>query len=1201
MTSQFTPEQTKAIYNHNHDILVSASAGSGKTTVLIKRVIEMILDETSVKDLLIVTFTEAAANEMKQRLIEAIKAELKEKPTPYLKEQLLLCEDANISTLHAFCLQVIRRFYYVIDQDRSFSLLTDDVQQQLLKEQAFDSVKNHYFKANDVAFRKMYQNFMSDKNDEAVVELFLNLYNTVVSRPDGQDFLEALPKAYDLTHSQTLSKVYAELDLQLKTIHQRLTRLLENDISRDASLEKVGQTLAQYLENSQQLLDLLTKESKDYDAIRTAFQNLTFKALRKPKDLEDVQAFETTKLVVAATKKQLKQLFERYLLLPYEAQQTLMQTSQQYVEKAVEVERRFMATYAELKQEQNVLDFNDLEQLTYQILTQDTDLSNMARAFYQNQFKEVLIDEYQDINALQEAILAAVAKSDEGNRFMVGDIKQSIYGFRQADPSLFLNKYLTFTENPSLANPSERIVLADNFRSNEPIIQFINSSFEKIMKQSFGGVDYDKQAHMKFGAKNYPKTVDSTPEFLFMDSETNKDTDLSEEKMVMHRIQQLFETDYQVFDAKLNQTRSITYQDIAILTPTRANNLSILQSFTEHGMPLYVNDAKNYFQTMELTVMLAYLTIIDNCHHDIELVSVLRSPLYQFDENELAKIRLVSRDTDFYEALLAYAESEETKLAQKVTDFLQDLHYYQSYVTKHRLSELIWEIYQRSGFLGFVSGMPNGPQRRANLQALYERAASYESAGFKNLYQFLKLMTKMKSYDKDLAQPILAEQAQDAIQLMTIHGSKGLEFPVVFVMGMGKTFSLQDLKQSNVLNKDVGLGIALKGVLESHHSQVDTLVKGLALDAEQIELLSEYLRVLYVALSRAKQKLIMTANVKKLEQKIELWDTYYDDQAQQVELTYLREGQSFMHFLGPTLMLSQKILNEPKYQAQPTATRYEAYFYQEDIEDKLQSLAQTTPTQNQGISSQLLDETLQKLYHSEYPFASSVKTTAYQAVSEIKDRFSDPNLKELGATTDYQELTASNRYLQPITARPDFLTASAYSAAQIGSATHLVMQQIDFSRINEAQYPNTLLKELVVNDLIEEDLANQVNLTHIEDFLATPFAQTLSRHQDTLAREVSFSSLISAKTLFDDFSDKDAQILVHGTIDGYIQTSDGIILFDYKTDYINPGQKAQDIAKIVSKYRGQLHLYQQAIESFAEQKVTKRLLILLSINEIVEV
>ncbi|KRN03741.1 helicase-exonuclease AddAB subunit AddA [Holzapfeliella floricola] len=1201
MTSQFTPEQTKAIYNHNHDILVSASAGSGKTTVLIKRVIEMILADTSVKELLIVTFTEAAANEMKQRLISAIKDELKVNPTPELKEQLLLCEDANISTLHAFCLQVIKRFHYVIDQDRSFSLLTDDVQQQLLKEQTFDSVKNHYFKTNDTVFRQMYQNFMGDKNDDAVVSLFLSLYETVVSRPDGQAFLDELPKAYDLENSQTLAKVYAELTLQLQTIHQRLTRVLENEVSKDASLDKVEQTITQYLENSQQVLELLAQEIKDYNQIRTAFQSLTFKALRKPKELEDSQAFETIKLVVAGTKKQLKQLFERYLLLPYEEQQTLMQTSRYYVEKAVEVERRFMKTYKQLKEEQNVLDFNDLEQLTYQILTQDTELSKMARSFYQNQFKEVLIDEYQDINALQEAILAAVAKPDEGNRFMVGDIKQSIYGFRQADPSLFLNKYLTFTENPSLSNPNERIVLADNFRSNNPIIQFINSSFEKMMKQSFGGVDYDKQAHMKFGAKSYPQTVDSTPEFLFMDSETNKNSDVSEEKMVMHRIQQLFETDYQVFDAKLNQTRPITYQDIAILTPTRANNLSILQMFTEHGMPLYVNDAKNYFQTMELTVMLSYLTIIDNCHHDIELVSVLRSPLYQFDENDLAKIRIQSRDTDFYDALLTYQTSEDEILAQKVTQFLQDLHYYQDYVTQHRLSELIWEIYQRSGFLGFVSGMQNGPQRRANLQALYERAASYESAGFKNLYQFLKLMTKMKSYDKDLAQPILAEQAQDAIQLMTIHGSKGLEFPVVFVMGMGKTFSLQDLKQANVLNKDVGLGIALKGVLQNHHSQVDTLVKGLALDAEQTELLSEYLRVLYVALSRAKQKLIMTANVKKLEQKIELWDTYYDEAAQQVELTYLREGQSFMHFLGPTLSLSQKILNAPHFQSQPISSRYEAYFYQNDITDSLKTLEQEPITQSQKISSRLLEQTLDRLYSNTYPFASSVKTTAYQAVSEIKDRFSDPNLKELGATSHYQELNASNRYLQPITARPDFLTTSSYSAAQIGSATHLVMQQVDFSRIDEPDYPKNLLQELIDNDLIEKDLAKQVNLSYIESFLTTEFAHNIAHHQETLEREVSFSSLISAKTLFDDFTDRDAQILVHGTIDGYIQTSAGIILFDYKTDYINPGQKARDIAKIVSKYRGQLHLYTQAIESFAEQKVTKRLLILLSINEIVEV
>ncbi len=483
-----------------------------------------------------------------------------------------------------------------------------------------------------------------------------------------------------------------------------------------------------------------------------------------------------------------------------------------------------------------------MEQFAFSILTTDTSNAHIAQEYYQEKFNEILIDEYQDVNALQENIIAAIKKKGQNNLFMVGDIKQSIYGFRQARPDLFLSKYHAYGQN----DDSEKIVLSDNFRSTKRVTKTVNSLFNPILTANFGGIDYKKEGQLQFGATYYPTDLPTASEYIFTDKKQTQasfeenfgdEMDFSEIQMVIARIKQLKEENFQVWDRKTQLRRPLEYSDIAIITRTRSDNLQVMQEFAKADLPLFVTDAQNYFQTFELVMIMNYLRLIDNPQQDIPLVAVLRSPLFNFKEPELAQIRVKTRSGNFYNALTSFA-SVNSDLGQKCKNFLQQLESLRSFAATHRISELIWSIYERTHLLEIVTGLPNGQQRRVNLESLYERATSYESAGFKGLYQFISFIERMRKNQKDLAQPLLSDKADKAVKLMTIHASKGLEFPVVFVMGLGHKYQTRDLSGNFTISKD-GLGLTIK----EKDYRIDSLVKSLADVEKRQQMLEEEARI----------------------------------------------------------------------------------------------------------------------------------------------------------------------------------------------------------------------------------------------------------------------------------------------------------------------------------------------------------------------
>ena len=1201
----YTNEQQQAIDDRDLDILVSASAGSGKTTVLVERLMQEILTGTGVNELLVVTFTKAAAQEMKAKIKSALEQRLNkhEKLKIDLREQLNLIDAANISTIDAFCLDVIHRFYYVIDLDPSFSVLTDETQAALMRERALQEIESEFLENDDQAFIAFYENFAGDRSAESARDLLLDLYNYAMAKPDYRDWLKNLPTQYeigdDVTHSKLWQKnIKPYLLITFSDLKEKLEQLLATAAMETKELAKVKDSFQLFDKCLQNYL-VSIESDENYDKQRELLRSCLFTSFRKSSKWDEdlLDFYEECVELKKDTSEQVFTSFTSFYATDEKEQIALLNKGHQIMTAIVKAELALIERFDQLKRAENLVDYSDMEQFAYQILSQDTSNSQMARSFYQTKFKEILVDEYQDINPLQERILQLIKKDGQNNLFMVGDVKQSIYGFRQAEPSLFLHKYQEAAKDEN--KQDERILLSANFRSTKPVIKLVNQVFDHVLTTDFGGIDYQKEGQLVLGANYYPEKLPQASELIYsekdgQDGSTNAEDedeiDSAEIAMVINRIKQFKNENLQVYDTQTKEKRNFKYSDIAILTRSRSDNLAIMQEFAKNDIPLLVTDAKNYFQTLELTIVLNYLRIIDNPDQDIPLVAVLRSPLFNFTETDLAKIRVHSKNTGFYDALTSYVAVND-ELSQKTKIFLNQLEELRHFAANHRISELIWSIYERTNLLEIMTALPNGKQRRVNLEALYERASSYESAGFKGLYQFINFIERMRRSQKDLAQPLVTKEAGDSVRLMTVHGSKGLEFPIVFYIGLQHRYQMRDLSGNYIINAN-NLGLTIR----QEHYRADTLLKSYDNIAQKQQLLEEEARILYVGMTRARQKLILITEVKNYEKTRQKWQNQLNGR-QKLPLSSKLNATSSMSFIGPAINFDK--YPEIKISDITSSLDEETQFLLVHYEnEKISSEIAKTEEVSSDQDHVLLTRIAPKLYDYDYPFRDASSTTAYQSVSEIKKAFNDPLETEL---ENAHLLASTNRYLQPIETKPDFLFETKFTGAEIGTATHLLLQYYDYNQKGEPEQLELEIKDLIKQDKLNPEIVPSINQQQINWFVRSDFAKPFWQNPAQLKREVEFSSLLSASTLFNDFSDPNAKILIHGTIDGYFVEDDGIILFDYKTDHIDQHNLDLAIANIKQKYTGQLRLYERALNSFAEKPVKHKYLILLDAEKIVEI
>lgn len=1202
--TNFTREQNQAINDHGRDILVSASAGSGKTTVLVERVLRRILSGTPVSSLLIITFTKAAAREMKERIKQKISDQLEIEPdNQFLRNQLLDIDTANISTIDSFCLDVIRRFYYVIDLDPRFSVLTDETQAELLKERALREIESEYLEEDNQDFQDFYDNFSGDRDAEGARNLLLQLYNTATSEPNYENFLNNLANYYHVEDKLVESSLW---QTQIKPLLIKEVSDLKDEVKKLFTFPEIdGADLSKVKENYDifaNRLDEFLKALKDdcsYNEIRASLMNCKFeKTVRKSKKWSEdsIAVYQESQDLKSDLNDQLKKIFASFFVVEEKEQIKVLKKSEKLVETIIGVEKKLIKKFSQLKREQNLIDYSDMEQFAFNILTTDTSNAHLAREYYQEKFNEILIDEYQDVNALQENIIRAIKKKGQNTLFMVGDVKQSIYGFRQARPDLFLSKYHAYGQDEN----SERIVLADNFRSTKRVTETVNVLFNPILTTNFGGIDYKKEGQLQFGADYYPADLPTASEYIFSDKKRTQsayeekygdEIDFSEIQMVIARIKQLKKENFQIWNRRTQLKRPLEYSDIAIITRTRSDNLQVMQEFAKADLPLFVTDAQNYFQTFELIMIMNYLRLIDNPQQDIPLVAVLRSPLFNFKEPELAQIRVKSRSGNFYTALASFA-SVNSDLGKKCKGFLQQLETLRNFAATHRISELIWSIYEKTHLLEIVTGLPNGQQRRVNLESLYERATSYESAGFKGLYQFISFIERMRKNQKDLAQPLLSDKADNAVKLMTIHASKGLEFPVVFVMGLGHKYQTRDLSGNFTIGKD-SLGLTVK----EKDYRIDSLVKSVADVEKRQQMLEEEARILYVGLTRAQQKLILVASVNDLESKQKKWLSEIDQRTNTLPLVKKINAQSPLDFLGPKL--EQKHEFDQKIDDMTLALEEQdrLYYLKFNLDFKLEEIrAHNEDTQE--LSSKI-NTVVKDLYDFYYPFGDATKTTAYQSVSEIKKVFNDPMDTEL---ENSRLISSSNRYLQPIDETPTFLEEQKFTGAEIGTAMHLVLQYYNYEGSKNEKNLEEEIKKLVELGKLNPLMVPYLSKDALNWFVMSEFAKDFWKKPANLHRESQFSSLVNASELFNNFSDPAAKILVHGTVDGYFETDEGLILFDYKTDFVDKKHEEQAIKKIKQKYTGQLRLYEQALNEMTDsKKVIGKYLILLDAKKVVPV
>lgn len=1247
-SSQYTDTQWQSIHDGGDNLLVSASAGSGKTTVLVERVIEKIKAGISLDELLVVTYTNAAAKEMKERIQSAIQNAINKEPETeqrrHFVQQIPLLGQADISTIHAFCLKVIRRFYYLIDLDPVFRLLADDTEILLIKEEVWDEVREELYGEEDTLFKKLAATYSNDRNDDGLSDLIFSLHQFSRANTDPDGWLNSLTSLYHVGGSLEYSAIFIEfLQPQMRQILESCIELVESALQLgggDSEVEKQSNLLETEKQSYQSILDAMMERrlTDAYNQIHSMVHD-TWPSPRGKSD-EVKEIVNEMKPFRDAAKDKFVKMKKEYFVLSPEEQLKLMESAKELVEEMARVTKRFADAYQAYKQERKLVDFNDLEHYTLAILADKSTSPwspSEASQFYREQFNEVMVDEYQDINQLQEAILYWLTEQEEeGNLFMVGDVKQSIYAFRLADPGLFIKKY----ERYANGDGGERIILAENFRSRKEVLDFTNFVFSQIMNKEVGQLNYDQAAELVAGFPHFPDEKGFETDLLIYESkvaddsadeneelETNFEIDTKtqgELLMTAEKILEMKQDGFEIYDKKAKKNRPLAFSDIVLLTPTKKKNLEIQDIFNQMGIPTAVKETQNYFQTTEVSIMMSLLKVIDNPHQDIPLAAVLRSPIVGLDENDLAMIRIANKTSDFYEAMLTYwrgySDSKQTivrerRLFNKVDVFLNQLEKWRELARRMRLVDLIWMLYEDTGFLEYVSGMSSGKQRKANLHALYERAASYEKTNFKGLFQFIRFIEKMQKKDKDLAEPAALTDGEDAVRVMTIHASKGLEFPVVFVMDMTKRFNTRDASGDYILDETYGVGVQYKD-LDTQLS-FPTLQKMVLSRRKKNKLISEEMRKLYVALTRAEQKLILVGSYESEHKAWQRWGKVAAHEGTILPDDIRLNALNMMDWVGMSIIRhpasGQNMFPDTQ---NPTVKNHSVKFSvqfvkDQDIQEKAGKLLsqegeewyesfkeKETPLDLDKETIEAVRKAVEKMNVS-YSHQAATHTTSYQSVSEIKRLFEDPDeevLVKLDATTP----RGQNRYVQDELERPSFISElTVPTPAEVGMASHSVLQTISLTEKPTEERLLSLIQEMVENETVSEEVAERIQTDKLLRFFETDLADRIVQQAPFVKREVPFSLMLEANKIFAGMEDGDGdKILIHGIVDGYIEEEDGLVLFDYKTDRVERfGDKAAEV--MLDKYRGQLNLYRAALQNILAKPVKETYLVLLETTEIV--
>jgi ATP-dependent helicase/nuclease subunit A len=1249
--TKWTDEQLSAIKTRNCNLLVAAAAGSGKTAVLVERIIRIITNKDNPVDidkLLVVTFTNAAAAEMRERIAAAISKALDKEPTSKnLQKQLTLLNRANITTMHSFCLDVIKNNFHKIDLDPSFRI-GDQTEGILIKDEVIETLFEEKYDQEDTEFTSLVEAFSTYKNDDNLKELIINMYNFIMSGPWPENWLKENAEAFNIETMEKLnnSKWVLVLKNSIKVEIEGYIKMLEKAIE----IINLTDGLEPYLETfSNELYSIKNAYNSidcGLDDIYSSLCSISFgrlKSIKKDK-VSDENAQNTVKSIRDDIKKKISELINNIFSVTPEEMLINIKGAYPTIKKLTEIVLEFGEKFSQKKKEKNILDFNDLEHLCLKILSDKDENGNIIPSKtaieFKNLFDEVLVDEYQDSNNVQETIIELVSrrKDEFPNVFMVGDVKQSIYRFRQAKPELFMEKYINYTLEES---NNRKIQLYKNFRSRKEVIDGVNYIFKEIMSETVGELEYTDEEALNLGA-SYENSEDENvilggPIEVNIIEKSIEESDLNKEKLdeedfeneeiegvnlegkiVAKRIKELMTTTgnnvFKVLDKETGEYRPIKYKDIVILLRATKNwSESLLDELGQEGIPAYADTGSGYFESIEIRTIMSLLRVIDNPMQDVPVIAVLKSPIMGFSAEDLSIIRLKNKEKYFYENIADIAEGNicdiSEELITRCKGFLEKLEIWRNKAIYMPIDEFIWYLYMDTAYYGYVGAMPNGVLRQANLKILFQRAKQFEQTSFKGLFNFINFINKLTKSSGDMGSAKILGENEDVVRIMSIHKSKGLEFPVVFLCGTGKQFNLMDLNKNILYHDELGFGPDFVD-LEKRVS-IGTIAKEAIKKKMKLETLSEEVRILYVACTRAKEKLIITGTVNNIQKSIEKWVSSASLDYNLILPSEILKGKSYLDWIGMSLcqhndgkVLREKIAVSNEISKDDNSKWDIKLWKRSDIvvnneDGKLE--------EEKEVKLSILEEEYDKDVYGEvdkilsykYPLKESTKLKSNISVSDLKKRnaeFIDQNVESI----NIEEVESKNKRT---IITPKFLQEEkGLTAAEKGTAVHFVMKKIDLDKVSSIHEIKDQIQYLYENDFILEEEMKAVNPSKILNFFKSDLGKMMTElHKEgkKIYRELPFYTEISSVNIDNTLSEEyeNEKVRLQGIIDCFFEYNGESILLDYKTDYVSKDNEAE----LQKKYIKQLDYYSDAVFKITGKKVSKRYLYSFYLEKVIEI
>ena len=1344
---KWTQEQQNVIDSRGGNLLVAAAAGSGKTAVLVERIIQMILNsdlKIDIDKLLVVTFTNAAASEMRERIGDAISKKLDENPEDeHLQDQLVLLNKASITTIHSFCLEVIKSNFHKINLDPNFRI-GDETECSLMKLEAIDETFDILYEQNDEEFCYLVDCYAEKRGDSNLQNLILSIYSFVMASPYPKVWLKESAEDFNITYdfdfatSKWAKAILGTVKIQMEGIEKSLCKAIEDVYGIDELVTFTDKLKIEYEKIKEILYACDTSWSDAYRQISSmTFENYAKGVKRIPKDAPSYikEEKDKAKKIRDNAKKSIEKIKTSVFNKNYDDLKDEIKFLYPIVKSLSDVVLMFEQIYSQKKRDKGIIDFNDIEHFALQILTEtdengdfvfDEEGKNIPSDIaleYREKFYEIFIDEYQDSNQVQEVILSTIAKQKEPNRFMVGDVKQSIYRFRQAKPEIFLQKYATY--DTDLSSKYKKIMLYKNFRSRKEVVDSVNYIFEHIMSKNLGEIDYNEEEKLNLGA-NFEEVEEEkiilggateihlmekkVPEVEDPDEEEEEGEDLDasqiEARMVGKIIRDIMRPNengeiMQVFDKKLETYRNVEYKDIVILLrATSAWAPVFAEELINMDIPTYADMGQGYFETMEIQVIMSFLKVIDNPMQDIPLIAILRSPIYGFTPEDFIDIRITDKKVSFYEAMRMFvgekidlSNEEEQDIAEDeisdhtgneiidvnineensyvdadMDDYYQNINYedfeyeneefiyndevmYESYISENveddliyeinsniegdeesqkselelkvrrflddlkelqeksmymSTDEFLWYIYTNSGYYAYCGALPGGSQRQANLRILFERAKQFEETSFKGIFNFINFISKLKKSNSDMGSAKTLGENANVVRIMSIHKSKGLEFPIVICSGMGRNFNTMDFRKDVLYHHELGYGPQI--VDFERRISYPSIAKEALKCKINIENISEEMRILYVALTRAKEKLIITSSIKDIEQNMHKWSSNISTE-KMVSKYDILNGKNYMDWMMPAIIKHKDLEDIRETYNLSTSISMEdeskwsvKTWSRDDIDfekHEKEGIREVLNTMDLSQHDTEYYEQIEKKLNFEYPYLGVVKKAASISVTEIKKRQEEYEEQEdsLGL---YKHKTTLKK--------PKFLSESQKSekitGARRGTIVHLIMEVLDFEKVNTESEIKAQIQDLVKRRIITEKESQVLSPRKIMRFFKSPIAKRMLsskfvKREQKIYTQIKMNDIYLNDEIFKNNREtyENESVMLRGVIDLYFEEDDGLVILDYKTDFVDENNKKE----IIHKYKKQIEIYADVLSKLTGKKVKEKYLYLFGIDEQVKV